>query len=279
MSQPSTLFEELKTSNPLFFLIAGPCVIESREHCLAMAKAIKEITDRVGLKLIFKASFDKANRTSIGGFRGVGIDAGLAILKEVKETFGLPILTDVHEAEQCAKVAEVCDVLQIPAFLCRQTDLLIAAAKTGRIVNIKKGQFANTLAMTHAFNKVVASGNNQVILCDRGNMFGYDDMVVDFRNLVQMRENKGALIIQDITHALQQPNRGATTSGLRQLIPTIGRCAVVTGVDGIFMEVHDNPEKALSDSATQWPLDKLEQFLQELVDIAKITRGKKTQYV
>lgn len=260
-----------------FFLIAGPCVIESEEHSIKMCGEIKKITDKLGIKFIFKSSFDKANRTSLNSFRGPGLEDGLKILKKVKEMYQVEVLTDVHEADQCAKVAEVCDYLQIPAFLCRQTDLLIAAAKTGKWVNIKKGQFCNHVAMKHAVNKVKEVGG-KAMLCDRGNMFGYDDIVVDFRNLVLMREND-VPIIQDITHALQMPNRAGTTLGMRDLIPTIGRCAVVTGVDGIFMEVHDNPLEAKSDATTQFPLKNLEEFLTELVEISKVTKGKNIQKI
>jgi len=263
---------DLRVAVP-FFVIAGPCCIESREHCLKMAEEIKKITTKLGVRLVFKASFDKANRTSLGSFRGVGLERGLEILKEVKETYNIPVLTDVHEPSQCQRVGEVCDILQIPAFMCRQTDLLVAAAKTGRIINIKKGQFCNHIAMHNACEKIYEINPN-IILCDRGNMFGYDDLIVDFRGLTQMREgNPRALVIQDITHALQQPNRAGTTMGMRQLIPTIGRCAVAAGVHGLFMEVHDNPQKALSDASTQWPLDRFEKLLVELKDIARATRA------
>jgi len=263
----------LLLNNKQFFLIAGPCVIESEEHCLFMCKNIKEICDKLNIQYIFKASFDKANRTSINSFRGYGLEAGLKILKKVKDTYNVPICTDVHESNQCSKVAEVCDILQIPAFLCRQTDLLLASAETGKYINVKKGQFCNDKTMENAYQKILSSGNNKIILTERGNMFGYDDLIVDFRNLVKMRTNVDALIVQDCTHSLQQPNRGIVTEGLRYLIPTIARCAVVTGVHGLFMEVHDNPIMALSDSATQWPLDKLEELLIELLSIRNVTKG------
>lgn len=221
-----------------FFLIAGPCVIESEEHCLKMAENIKRICDKLNIYYIFKASFDKANRTSISSNRGPGIDEGLRILKNIKKKCNVPICTDVHETWQCKKVAEIVDIIQIPAFLCRQTDLLVEAGKTGKYINVKKGQFCNEKTMKNAYDKVRSTGNNKIILSDRGTMFGYDDLIVDFRNLVNMRENKEALIVQDITHSLQQPNRGNFTHGLRYLIPTIARCAMVTGVNGLFMEVH-----------------------------------------
>lgn len=262
-----------------FFLITGPCVIESEEHCLKMARSIKEVCDKLNIHYIFKASFDKANRTSISSNRGPGIDEGLRILKSVKEEYNVPICTDVHETWQCKKVSGVVDIIQIPAFLCRQTDLLVEAGKTGKYVNVKKGQFCNENTMQNAYEKIKSTGNNNIILSDRGTMFGYDDLIVDFRSLVKMRENEGALVIQDITHSLQQPNRGSFTHGLRYLIPTIARCAIATGVNGLFMEVHDNPKKALSDASTQWPLDKLEPLLVELMEIRRVTKGLETQYL
>ncbi len=262
-----------------FFIISGPCVIESEEHCLYMAKNIKDICDKLGIYYIFKASFDKANRTSITSHRGPGIEEGLRILQKVKETYNIPICTDVHETWHCDLAAKVVDIIQIPAFLCRQTDLLLAAGKTGRYINVKKGQFCNEKTMENAYQKILSTGNDKIILTDRGTMFGYDDLIVDFRNLVKMRENKGALIVQDITHSLQQPNRGNYTHGLRYLIPTIARCAIATGVNGIFMEVHDRPEEALSDATTQWPLDKLEELLKELLEIRKVSRGLETYYL
>ena len=257
-----------------FFLISGPCVIENEEHCLLMCKEIKTICDKLNIQYIFKASFDKANRTSINSFRGVGIDEGMRILKKVKDTYNVMICTDIHETIQCEKVASVCDILQIPAFLCRQTDLLLEAGKTGRYINVKKGQFCNEKTMKNAYEKLASTGNTKILLTDRGTMFGYDDLIVDFRNLVKMRnDNPDALIVQDCTHSLQQPNRGDFTHGLRYLIPTICRCAVATGVHGLFMEVHDNPEKALSDATTQYPLDKLEELLVELLEIRKVSKG------
>lgn len=285
-----------------FYLIAGPCVIESEEHCLNMANSIKKITQKLNIPLIFKASFDKANRTSLTSYRGVGIDEGLRILQLVKDKYNLPILTDIHSVDQVEKVASVVDVLQVPAFLCRQTDLLIACGKavagTGKAINVKKGQFCNHITMKHAHDKIKdaieqqlkdcprsSQSNNdyfwdkQIWMCDRGNMYGYDDMVVDMRGLVQMRQSGNVSIIQDATHALQQPNRAGKTLGQRYLIPTIARSAVATGIDGLFMEVHDNPQKALSDSATQWHLDALEPLLEELLLIHNVTKGRETNYV
>lgn len=288
-----------------FFLIAGPCVIESREHCLKMALEIKEVATRLGIPLIFKASFDKANRTSIHGYRGLGIDEGLKILKEVKETLNLPILTDVHLPEQALQVAQVADVLQIPAFLCRQTDLIVACAQTGRDLNIKKGQMCNHIAMDNAYQKVIETwkemnyqfpeletpnlspirlfrnqdGNPNsptVCMCERGNCYGGDDLVVDFRNLALMSriDPRNCLVVMDTTHALQQPNRGAQTQGQRDLIPSIARASVAVGLDGIFMEVHDNPSEALSDKATQWKLTDLELLLSDLLNIHRVTKDR-----
>jgi 2-dehydro-3-deoxyphosphooctonate aldolase (KDO 8-P synthase) len=286
-----------------FYLIAGPCVIESKEHCLKMAKEIKNICHKLNINYIFKASFDKANRTSSKSFRGQGIEEGLKILKEVKEKYNIPILTDIHSVDQVEKVIDVVDVIQIPAFLCRQTDLLVAVghaiAGTGKAVNLKKGQFCNDITMRHAYNKIYDAikekeielthktnninyfWNKQIWLCDRGNMNGYDDLIVDMRGLVKMRnqDTKPVNIIQDATHALQQPNRAGHTLGQRYLIPTIARSAVATGIDGLFMEVHDDPHKALSDATTQWPLDKLEPLLVELIGIHQVTHGRNTNYV
>ena len=272
------ILQEIR-DNKKFFLIAGPCVIESRQHALDMCASIKTICDKLGVTLIYKSSFDKANRTSVDNYRGLDFKESLDILREVKETYNVPICTDIHESWQCQEVAKVADVLQIPAFLCRQTDLLIAAGKTGAIINIKKGQFANCETMKHAYNKVLSTGNDKIWLTDRGTMHGYDDLIVDYRNLVLLRENKNALVLQDITHSLQQPNRGSSTQGLRYLIPTIARASVAVGVDGLFMEVHDNPQKALSDAATQWPLNKFEELLVELLEIHNVTKGRETQYI
>lgn len=288
----------MSNSQSNFYLIAGPCIIESREHCLNMATKLKEITTKLNIPFIFKASFDKANRTSSKSFRGHGIDEGLKILKEIRETLNVPILTDIHSVDQVEKVAEVVDVLQIPAFLCRQTDLLVAVGKairgTGKAVNVKKGQFCNDIVMQHAYNKIYEVldivgetddsrhfWKNQIWLCDRGNMFGYDDLIVDMRGLVKMRNQNGNPInvVQDATHALQQPNRAGKTMGQRYLIPTIARSAVATGIDGLFMEVHDNPLEAKSDATTQWPLKYLEPLLVELKQISEATKGRDTWYI
>ena len=256
-----------------FFLIAGPCVIESEEHCMKMAGEIKKICDKLEIPLIFKASFDKANRTSVNSFRGLGIEQGLEILQKVKEKFKIPILTDIHETWQCKLVAQVADILQIPAFLCRQTDLLIQAAETGKYINIKKGQFCSVETMKHAYQKIIDRGNNNVMITERGNMFGYGDLVVDFRNLIKFKKIiPDAIIVHDCTHSLQQPNQGEITLGGRDFIPYLSRAAVAIGVHGLFIEVHDNPEKALSDSSTQYPLHKLEELL---IDLKKIHELKK----
>lgn len=271
------LFKNLK-ENKNFFLISGPCVIESLEHCLHMCENIKTICDKLNIQYIFKASFDKANRTSINSYRGPGIQEGIKILKKIKEKYNVPICTDVHEPWQCKLLSEVVDIIQIPAFLCRQTDLLVAAGETNKIISVKKGQFCNHITMKNAYDKLLTTGNNKIILTDRGNMFGYDDLIVDFRNLVKMRFNNNILIIQDATHSLQQPNRGNFTLGARNLIPTIARAAVAVGVNGLFMEVHDNPEKALSDSTTQYPLNKLQELLEELLKIHQVTKGRTSVY-
>ena len=271
------------TENSSFFLMAGPNVIQNEAHCLKMARAIKEITDRLGITYIFKTSFDKANRTSISSYRGVSLEEGMRVLQKVKEEVGVPVITDIHEASQAAIVGQVADIIQIPAFLCRQTDLLMAAGKTGRWIQIKKGQFCGPEVMAHSANKIRTTGNDKIIVCERGSMFGYNDLIVDPRNIVAMRDS-GALVSVDITHSLQQPGRkstdgGVAAGGLREMIPTIGRTAVAVGVDGIFMEVHDNPESSPCDAPTQWPLDKLEPFLKELLQLHRVTRGRQTQYV
>lgn len=293
-------------SSENFFLIAGPCVIESREHCHNMAKSILEITKKLNINYVFKASFDKANRTSITSFRGTSIEEGLDILSDIRNTYNIPVITDVHDIEQVDMIVKSVDIIQIPAFLCRQTDLLVAVGRaiagTGKAVHLKKGQFCNYIAMKHAYDKIKQaietreaelkiegkSNNNninyfwdrQIWLCDRGNMYGYDDLIVDMRGLVQMRKQSGLVnIVQDATHSLQLPNRSGKTLGIRHLIPTIARSAVATGIDGLFMEVHDDPANAKSDAATQWPLIHLEQLLTELLQIHKATRGRELQYV
>ena len=255
------------------FLIAGPCAIESREVVMQTAATLKEVCERLGVQLYFKSSFDKANRTSPSE-RGVGMEQGLAILKEVKETYGLPILTDVHESWQCAKVAEVADVLQIPAFLARQTDLLEAAAKTGKVVNVKKGQFMAPWDMRGARAKVKAASNGtaQVWLTERGSSFGYGNIVVDMTSLVKMREY-GCPVIFDATHAVQQPSSQAgVTGGNREMVPHLMRAALAVGVDGLFLEVHPDPDHAISDAANQVHLSDIETILKQAIAIDSLNK-------
>ncbi len=253
------------------FLIAGPCVIESADHALKMAEVISGVTRRLGLPYIFKASYDKANRTSLKSFRGPGLKEGLRILQKVKESTGVPVLTDVHEAVDVHQVADVVDVVQIPAFLCRQTDLLVAAAQHARAINIKKGQFVSPWDMRHAVEKVRESGNNKVFLTERGSSFGYNNLVVDMRSLAIMRNF--APVVFDATHSVQLPSAGANgqavSGGQPEFIPLLSRAAVAAGVDGIFMEVHDNPAQAKSDGANALPLKELEAVLMRLLAIQK----------
>jgi 2-dehydro-3-deoxyphosphooctonate aldolase (KDO 8-P synthase) len=256
-----------------FFLIAGPCVIESEEHAVRMAEIIKGVTKALGCPFIFKASYDKANRTSIRSYRGPGIKEGLRILRKIKDEIHLPILTDVHEVADVAKVAEVADVLQIPAFLCRQTDLVVAAALSGRAVNIKKGQFVSPWDMRHAVEKCREAGNTQVFLTERGTSFGYNNLVVDMRSLSIMR--KFAPVVFDATHSVQLPSAqaddgaSAVSGGQPEFIPVLGRAAVAAGVDGVFLEVHDNPRVAKSDGANALESTKLREVLKELLVLRK----------
>ena len=250
-------------------LIAGPCVIESRDHALKMANAIQDISDRVDLPVIYKSSFDKANRTSISSFRGLGLDEGLSILNDVKNETGLSILTDIHEPSQANVVAEVVDVLQIPAFLCRQTDLLVAAAKTGKAVNVKKGQFLVPWDMKNVVTKLEESGCNSILVTDRGAQFGYNNLVADMRAIPIMKRF-GHPVIFDATHSAQLPGGGSTSSGMRDMIPTLAKSAVAAGCNGLFMEIHDNISDAKSDSTTQWPLDQLESLLIKLKSIREV---------
>ena len=254
------------TDSGNFFLIAGPCVVESEENVFEIACTIKEITDRLKIPYIFKASYRKANRSRLDSFTGIGDEKALAIIKSVKDRLQLPTLTDVHSAEECAIAAQSVDVLQIPAFLCRQTDLLVAAAKTGKVVNIKKGQFLSADAMQFAVNKVKESGNDNVWLTERGTTFGYQDMVVDYRGIPTMKEY--APTILDITHSLQQPNQSSgVTGGKPELIETIAKAGIAVGVDGIFIETHPDPSNAKSDGANMLKLDLLENLLTILTKI------------
>lgn len=254
-------------------LFAGPCALESREHALEMASALKEITSRLGIGLIYKSSFDKANRTSLSSARGLGIDGALPIFAEIKESLGLPVVTDVHEPEQCAKVAEVVDVLQIPAFLCRQTDLVVAAAKTGRVVKIKKGQFLAPWDMKNVIAKALAAGNPNVLITERGVSFGYNTLVSDMRALPQLAA-MGAPVIFDATHSVQQPGgQGATSGGQREFVPVLARAAVAVGVAGLFIETHQNPDAAPSDGPNMVPLKELEPLLRRLLAIDDVIKA------
>jgi 2-dehydro-3-deoxyphosphooctonate aldolase (KDO 8-P synthase) len=248
-----------------FCLIAGPCAMESRAHALETASALKEMTARLGIGLVYKSSFDKANRTSASSARGIGLDSALSIFAEVKETLGLPVLTDVHENDQCAPVAEVVDVLQIPAFLCRQTDLLVAAARTGRAVNVKKGQFLAPWDMANVARKVTGAGNPNVMVTERGASFGYNTLVSDMRALPIMAEATGAPVIFDATHSVQQPGgRGETSGGQREFVPVLARAAVAVGVAGLFIETHQDPDRAPSDGPNMVPLRRMEPLLAQL---------------
>lgn len=263
----------LSNSAPIV-VFAGPCQMESRAHALEMAGALKEIAGRLGLGLVYKSSFDKANRTSLSGKRGIGLDAALPVFAEIRESLGLPVVTDVHEPAQCAAVAEAVDVLQIPAFLCRQTDLLIAAAKTGRVVKIKKGQFLAPWDMTNVVAKVVGSGNPNVLLTERGSSFGYNTLVVDMRGLPQMAET-GAPVVFDATHAVQQPGGlGGSSGGDRRFVPVLARAAVAVGVAGLFIETHENPDSAPSDGPNMLPLSGFEPLMRELMAIDALTKAR-----
>lgn len=268
---PPAVFDPAREN---FFLIAGPCVIESEEHTLRLARAIGGVARDAGVPLVFKASFDKANRTSASSYRGPGLERGLAVLRRVKEETGLPVLTDIHEPAQAQPASETCDVLQIPAFLCRQTDLIEAAAATGAAVNIKKGQFVAPWAMRHAVEKVRSAGNSRVMLTERGASFGYQNLVVDMRSLVVMREF-GCPVVFDATHSVQLPGAaGSTSGGQREFIEPLARAAVAAGIDGLFLEVHDDPERALSDAATQFPLARLAELLHGLLAIDRAARRR-----
>ncbi len=255
---------QLGPGRPLV-LIAGPCVIESAEHCLRLAERIADVAREVGLPYVFKASFDKANRSSIDSFRGPGLEDGLGILARVKDQLGVPVLSDVHDPSQAAPAAEVLDCLQIPAFLCRQTDLLLACGQTGKCVNVKKGQFLAPEKMRLAIEKVRGTGNENVLATDRGTFFGYERLVNDFTGFEIMRQ--WAPVIFDATHSVQHPGAGTVTGGARRFIPLLTRAAVAAGIDGLFLEVHDDPPNARSDAATVWPLEQLEPLLRACVSI------------
>lgn len=255
-----------------FFLIAGPCVVESEEMVMEIADKVSTICRNMGIPYVFKASYRKANRTSASSFTGLGDDLGLGLLKKVGETYKLPVTSDIHAHEEAAMAAPYIDILQIPAFLCRQTDLLIAAAETGKIVNVKKGQFLSGPAMKFAVEKIRKAGNDKIMLTERGTTFGYTDLVVDYRNIPWMQEHQ-VPVIMDVTHSLQQPNQTTgVTGGNPQLIGTIAKAAIATGADGLFIETHPNPAKALSDGANMLRLDLLEKLLGELVRIRKAVK-------
>jgi 2-dehydro-3-deoxyphosphooctonate aldolase (KDO 8-P synthase) len=254
-------------------LIAGPCALESRGHALEMAAALKEIAHRVGIGLVFKTSFDKANRTSGASVRGLGLDRALPIFHEIRATLGVPVLTDVHESAQCARVAEVVDVLQIPAFLCRQTDLLVAAAATGRVINVKKGQFLAPWDMANVVAKITGAGNGNVLVTERGASFGYNALVSDMRALPILARSTGAPVIFDATHSVQQPGgQGTSSGGEREFVPVLARAAVAVGVAGVFIETHQEPEKAPSDGPNMLPLREIEPLLRELKEFDALAK-------
>jgi 2-dehydro-3-deoxyphosphooctonate aldolase (KDO 8-P synthase) len=257
--------------NP-FFLIAGPCAIETRDHALRTAERLKGICDRVGVPLIYKSSFDKANRSSTGSYRGPGMDEGLGILRSVRDEIGVPVLTDVHTPDQARPVAEAVDVLQTPAFLCRQTDFIQAVAATGKPVNIKKGQFLAPWDMANVVDKAREMGNDDIMVCERGVSFGYNNLVSDMRSLPVMRET-GAPVVFDATHSVQLPGgAGGASGGQREFVPTLASAAAGAGVDGLFMESHEDPDNAPSDGPNMWPLDRMEALLTRLLAIHNAAR-------
>ncbi len=261
-------------SDPIFFIL-GPCVIESEEHSLKMAEQIKNISEKLKFNFIFKSSFDKANRSAISNYRGVGIDQGLRILEKVRTTFEIPVITDIHEPNQADLVADVVDVIQIPAFLCRQTDLLVAAGETNKIINLKKGQFIPVENMEHLVKKIESTGNNKIWVTERGYTFGYNNLIVDYRNFPVMK-SFGKPVVFDATHSVQRPGGlGCSSGGDRSLAPTLSVAAVVQGVASVFMEVHDEPEKALCDGPNSVRLSQLEGFLKYLIDLDHFVKSKK----
>jgi 2-dehydro-3-deoxyphosphooctonate aldolase (KDO 8-P synthase) len=258
-------------------LIAGPCALESRAHALEVAGALKEITARLKLGLVYKTSFDKANRTSARSNRGIGLKEALPIFAELRSSLDVPVLTDVHEAAQCAALAEVVDVLQIPAFLCRQTDLLVAAAATGRVVNVKKGQFLAPWDMVHVVAKVTGAGNRNVLVTERGASFGYNTLVSDMRALPILARTTGAPVIFDATHSVQQPGgQGASSGGEREFVPVLARAAVAVGVAGVFIETHPDPDKAPSDGPNMVPLKAMEDLLRQLIAFDRLAKNAKS---
>lgn len=265
----SDLFKQQSYDPDQFFLIAGPCVVEGEELVMEVADKVSAMCRRLAIPYVFKASYRKANRTSAGSFTGIGDDNGLSLIKKVGDTFHLPTTSDIHAHEEAAMAAPFIDILQIPAFLCRQTDLLVAAAETGKVVNVKKGQFLSGPSMQFAVDKIRKAGNDKVMLTERGNTFGYTDLVVDYRNITWMKAH-GTPVIMDCTHALQQPNQtSGVTGGNPELIATIAKAAIATGADGLFIETHPNPAVAKSDGANMLRLDRLEELLQSLVRLRK----------
>jgi len=264
---------EVGLARPLF-LIAGPCVIEGREFSLETAGRLKEITARLGIPFIYKSSFDKANRSSIGSFRGPGMEEGLKILESVREQLGVPVLTDIHEDTPLGEVAAVVDVLQTPAFLCRQTNFIVAACSQGRPVNVKKGQFLSPWEMRNVVDKARSTGNEQIMVCERGFTFGYNNLVSDMRALAVMRDT-GAPVVFDATHSVQLPGgKGSASGGQREFVPVLARAAVAAGVSGLFMETHPDPERALSDGPNAWPLDRLERLLETLMQLDAAVKAR-----
>lgn len=269
-ARPVSFGNRLKLS-----VIAGPCVMESREHALTCAMALKSIAARLDIGLVYKTSFDKANRTSGAAVRGVGLDDALPVFAEIREKTGLPVLTDVHEPSHCAKVASVVDILQIPAFLCRQTDLLVAAAQTGRVVNVKKGQFLAPWDMKNVVAKIAGAGNSNVLVTERGASFGYNTLVSDFRAIPIMATQTGAPVVFDVTHSVQQPGgQGSASGGQREYAPTLARAAVAVGVAAVFAETHPDPDNAPSDGPNMIPLDRFEAFLRDLLAIDAVAKAR-----
>ena len=263
------LYRKLKDNSNKFFLMAGPCVIENEQMPFEICEKLKEICERLDIDLIFKASYRKANRSKIDSFSGIGDEKALKILGQIRKKYALPVVTDIHSAEEAEMAAEYVDILQIPAFLCRQTDLLLAAAKTNKIINIKKGQFLSAQSMKHVADKVLSVGNEKIILTDRGTMFGYQDLIVDFRSIPIM-QSFNLPVVMDITHSLQQPNQSEGVSGgMPQMISTIAKAAIAAGANGIFMETHPNPSQALSDGKNMLALDQVESLLEKLIKIKK----------
>ena len=273
--QKTISIKDIKISNTLpFALIAGPCMLESRSHALKMADMISEISAKVGQPFVFKTSFDKANRTSINGKRGVGLREAIGVFEEIRRTFNCPILTDVHEQYQCQELAEVVDVLQIPAFLCRQTDLLVAAAKTGRCINVKKGQFLAPWDMNNVAQKISASGNENILLCERGVSFGYNRLITDFRSLIIMAET-GYPVVFDATHSVQEPGGlGNASGGCRKYVEPLARAAMAVGCAGLFIETHDDPDNAYSDGPNMVPVQQLYDFWMRMIEIDQVAKSK-----